>query len=47
MPHPPQIRNGFDPKICLRCARPFEWRKKWAKNWRDVKFCSRSCRNQR
>jgi hypothetical protein len=23
------------------------WRKRWAKNWDDVKFCSDACRRQR
>jgi hypothetical protein len=31
-------------KICLVCERPFSWRKKWEKNWADVKFCSDKCR---
>jgi hypothetical protein len=36
-PHLPQ-------KICPVCGRPFEWRKKWERNWDDVKYCSRRCR---
>ena len=31
-------------KICLVCKRPFLWRKKWEKNWTEVKFCSQKCR---
>lgn len=31
-------------KICLVCGRPFSWRKKWEKNWADVKYCSDRCR---
>ncbi len=31
-------------KICTVCERPFSWRKKWKKNWEDVKFCSDKCR---
>ncbi|MFZ9503192.1 MAG: DUF2256 domain-containing protein [Cyclobacteriaceae bacterium] len=31
-------------KICLTCSRPFSWRKKWEKNWDDVKYCSDRCR---
>ncbi|MEO1032229.1 MAG: DUF2256 domain-containing protein [Bacteroidota bacterium] len=26
------------------CKRPFLWRKKWAKNWNTVKYCSERCR---
>jgi hypothetical protein len=31
-------------KICQVCGRPFSWRKKWEKNWPDVKYCSDRCR---
>ena len=33
-------------KICLRCGRPFSWRKKWERCWAEVKFCSERCRRQ-
>ena len=39
-PHLPQ-------KHCLCCGRPFAWRKKWAKVWDEVKYCSERCRRQR
>lgn len=31
-------------KACPVCDRPFSWRKKWEKNWADVKYCSEKCR---
>lgn len=31
-------------KICPVCDKPFSWRKKWEKNWNEVKFCSDKCR---
>lgn len=31
-------------KSCAACARPFTWRKKWARDWEAVKFCSDKCR---
>ena len=31
-------------KICEVCGLPFKWRKKWAKNWNEVKYCSERCR---
>jgi hypothetical protein len=34
-------------KNCASCGRPFEWRKKWEKNWDLVKFCGDSCRKQK
>ncbi|MSY15076.1 MAG: DUF2256 domain-containing protein, partial [Actinobacteria bacterium] len=30
-----------------RCGLEFEWRKKWAKNWDDVKYCSDRCRENK
>ena len=26
-----KVKNGFAPKVCLRCGLEFEWRKKWLK----------------
>jgi len=40
-----KTKNGFAPKECLRCGLPFEWRKKWAKDWEHVKYCSSKCRD--
>ena len=34
-------------KICIVCERPFKWRKKWARVWEDVKFCSERCRRNK
>ncbi len=34
-------------KVCAACGRRMEWRKSWAKNWDEVKFCSDSCRAHR
>ena len=31
-------------KVCAACGRPFTWRKKWARNWEQVRFCSDGCR---
>jgi hypothetical protein len=38
-----KVKNGFAPKICITCNLPFEWRKKWAKDWENVKYCSKRC----
>ncbi|MFK7961554.1 MAG: DUF3253 domain-containing protein [Phycisphaerales bacterium] len=32
-------------KPCVVCGRRIEWRRKWAKNWADVRYCSRACRS--
>ena len=39
-PHLPQ-------KTCATCGRPFAWRKKWARVWDEVKYCSERCRRTR
>ncbi|MFM9939735.1 MAG: DUF2256 domain-containing protein [Hyphomicrobiaceae bacterium] len=26
------------------CGRPFAWRKKWSRDWEEVKYCSDRCR---
>nr|WP_246482517.1 DUF2256 domain-containing protein [Methylopila capsulata] len=31
-------------KTCAACERPFAWRKKWAKDWEAVRYCSERCR---
>lgn len=33
-------------KTCPVCARPFAWRKKWARVWHEVKYCSERCRRE-
>jgi hypothetical protein len=42
----PSMRKKSDlpTKICLVCARPFTWRKKWRKDWEQVIYCSEKCR---
>ncbi|MFJ6677938.1 DUF3253 domain-containing protein [Microbacterium sp. NPDC091382] len=34
------------PKTCASCGREIQWRKKWEKNWDDVKYCSDACRRR-
>jgi hypothetical protein len=31
-------------KTCPVCQRPFAWRKKWARDWDNVVYCSDRCR---
>lgn len=40
-------KSNLPTKICLTCNRPFVWRKKWAKVWDEVKYCSDACRAKR
>ena len=32
-------------KLCAACRRPFTWRRKWARDWDAVRFCSDRCRS--
>ena len=38
-------KGDLPSKICLACARPFVWRKKWARVWDEVRYCSDRCRS--
>ncbi|MFB9294297.1 DUF2256 domain-containing protein [Persicitalea jodogahamensis] len=40
-------KSDLPTKVCNNCGRPFAWRKKWASNWEEVKYCSDRCRSQR
>jgi len=31
-------------KPCQSCGLPMTWRKRWARTWLEVKFCSDRCR---
>lgn len=33
-------------KPCVVCGQPMSWRKAWARNWEQVKYCSDRCRAQ-
>ncbi|MDB3997123.1 DUF2256 domain-containing protein [Gammaproteobacteria bacterium] len=37
----------LEKKICPVCNKPFSWRKKWEKDWNNVKYCSERCRNSK
>ncbi|WP_010179084.1 DUF2256 domain-containing protein [Aquimarina agarilytica] len=34
-------------KVCVVCNKAFTWRKKWAKEWENVKYCSEKCRRNK
>jgi len=31
-------------KTCASCGRRIEWRKKWERDWENVRYCSAACR---
>ncbi|MBS3785435.1 MAG: DUF2256 domain-containing protein [Gammaproteobacteria bacterium] len=41
------MKRPLPSKICVVCQRPFNWRRKWAKDWESVRYCSERCRRQR
>ncbi|MDC3176327.1 DUF2256 domain-containing protein [Alphaproteobacteria bacterium] len=30
-------------KFCYICKKKFYWRKKWQRDWENVKYCSKKC----
>jgi hypothetical protein len=34
-------------KPCVACGRDMSWRRSWAKNWTEVKYCSEACRRNK
>ncbi|WP_372719431.1 DUF2256 domain-containing protein [Novipirellula sp.] len=43
----PHKKLSLPEKTCVVCGRTFQWRKKWAKVWDEVKYCSDKCRRHR
>jgi len=39
-------KSDLPQKTCVQCSRPFTWRKKWARAWEEVKYCSERCRTE-
>ena len=35
-----------DEKPCVVCGRRITWRRKWARDWEQVKYCSAACRKR-
>ncbi|WP_370458207.1 DUF2256 domain-containing protein [Cellvibrio sp. KY-GH-1] len=36
-------KENLPQKICIYCQRPFSWRKKWERDWAQVRYCSKAC----
>ena len=41
------MKNHPEPKDCLVCGREITWRKKWERNWEEVKYCGEKCRRSK
>jgi len=40
-------KQNLPEKVCATCGKPFRWRKKWARVWEDVRYCSERCRRNK
>ncbi|MDA0379881.1 MAG: DUF2256 domain-containing protein [Bacteroidetes bacterium] len=40
------LKPNLPEKICVNCRRPFSWRKKWERDWPQVKYCSKKCAHE-
>ncbi|WP_449536226.1 DUF2256 domain-containing protein [Faucicola atlantae] len=45
--HKMRKKADLPSKICPVCQRPFVWRKKWARDWDNVMYCSKRCQGMR
>ncbi|EGQ8470123.1 MULTISPECIES: DUF2256 domain-containing protein [Vibrio] len=41
------FKSNLPMKVCPVCQRPFSWRKKWARNWEEIVYCSERCRRNK
>ncbi|NDA09209.1 MAG: DUF2256 domain-containing protein [Alphaproteobacteria bacterium] len=39
-----QKKGDLPTKTCLACGLDFNWRKKWARDWDNIRFCSKRCK---
>ena len=40
-------KSELPQKLYIVCSRPFFWRKKWEKQWDEIKYCSERCRRNK
>jgi hypothetical protein len=40
-------KQNLPENICQKCNLPFTWKKKWEKEWENVKFCSERCKKSK
>ena len=40
-------KQDLPSKICLVCKRPFVWRKRWERDWEQVRYCGERCRRHK
>jgi len=40
-------KGNLPKKVCPVCNLSFTWRKKWEKDWENVKYCSERCKKSK
>lgn len=40
-------KSDLPTKVCATCGLDFAWRKKWARDWDNVLYCSDRCRRNK
>ncbi|TXI03737.1 MAG: DUF2256 domain-containing protein [Rhizobium sp.] len=40
-------KQSLPRKACAACGREMTWRKRWARAWHEVRYCSEACRRRR
>ncbi|MAY84936.1 MAG: hypothetical protein CMP59_12470 [Flavobacteriales bacterium] len=40
-------KHHLPSKTCPVCERPFNWRKKWERDWDNVIYCSKRCASEK
>ena len=40
-------KSHLPSKPCAVCQREMTWRRAWARNWDEVRYCSEACRRKR
>ena len=41
------LKARLPSKPCVACGRPMSWRRSWARNWNEVRYCSEVCRRRK
>ena len=40
------LKARLPSKPCVACGRPMGWRRAWARNWEQVRYCCEACRRR-
>lgn len=40
-------KQALPSKPCVACGLSMSWRKRWARSWDEVKYCSEACRRSK